>query len=384
MVKENALMSSMAIALREVRKSRRIKRIGSEEGITVKGSKLGFDLDEILHLTDSILPSVETDNSAFINQQDERLRKFLLPVTQEQISEAYTNGLHNYMKLRYRVARKTNPEEKNELKDEDKNRAAISAYTLDFVNSLRMSERLKIKPSRALELARLSYRHDPQAFASLIGEFPSFQQYVVLHAAIYYPAESREFLIKTKRLISELQLKFPEIGEELLTYVATNFPTRAEEYLLELEKLIPKLTEEFPEFAPVDVRMAVIHHSRNPEGFLENARKTYRKVTKEFPDLPDRAHSYSVLRYPLNSVKYLEDFRQILRELEAKFPDFSQYFILQAIYSRFKGAHKLLEDIKLKLSGYKQKYPTATESVLKQAFIFYPSDPETFIEANSK
>ena len=379
----NRPMSSVIEFSRELRKSRNIKKAGIEEKIPIGGA-IGFELEELLSLTTSIVDRMRNENRDQIEQQMAQLNSYLSPLTERDINEAYARGLNNSVKLNYRLHRRLSPERIEELRQEDNIRSIISTFTFDFGYSLRMSKRLEVKPSRALAIAERSYRINPQILINLSSEFPEFKPYVITHAAVYYPMNSHEFLITAQATIKDLVRKFPKTEIELLTYVAVNFPTKAEEYLHELEKLIPKLTNQFSEFSPVDVKLAVIHHSRNPEGFLKTAKKKYKELKREFSDLPERALAFSVLRYPLNPRKYLEDFSILLGELEEDFPDFSHYFITQAIYSRFKGARKFLEDAKLKTNEYKQRYPTATESVLKQACIYYPNNPDAFIEANSK
>ena len=91
---------------------------------------------------------------------------------------------------------------------------------------------MDVFPSTALEIAKLSYRHNPDALLKLTEKFPEFESSIISRAAVYHPKDPEGFLSKVKEALPKLQTQFPDLSEkQIIRALVTHHPADTESYL---------------------------------------------------------------------------------------------------------------------------------------------------------
>ncbi len=179
--------------VKEVVKLRRfIKELSHEEDIALGGSK-GQRLDGILDHTDQVLSQLQEEHYIWISQKRELLADYLSPVKPAVMEEAYRAGLATTVTQEFRTYNRVSKDEAIKLDDSEYLKKVITGYTVDFIRSLRLSERVGINPNTALDIARLSYRYNPTQLIGLIKQYPDINLSAVQTAALNYPKNPLSF-----------------------------------------------------------------------------------------------------------------------------------------------------------------------------------------------
>jgi deoxyadenosine/deoxycytidine kinase len=286
-----------------IRESRFIKEFVKEEGIVSKGSA-GGTLEGIWSTAGEVLISLEKQNKDFVSRERGKIHRYLKDISESDVEESFRNGLDAFLKQQYRLLKKVSPSEVEKLNDKEYLKDTIFSYTFDFIYTLRMAEQMGIYPSTALELARLTYMHNPDIILKLTKQFPEFEIWVITHAAVSNIAPEK-FLTRVQETIPNLQTKFPDFEIGIITYTAVNNPSNPEGFLQKIKDTIPKLQKQFPEFEPWVFTRAAISDPSDPEGFLKIVRQMIPDLQKKFPNAPLKLIKKALVSNPSNPVEYI-------------------------------------------------------------------------------
>src|SRR3990167_1324615 len=253
-----------------VREGRFVKELSSLENVVLVG-QAGQDLEEIFNKTEEVLGEVKTENKEFIRRQRERLGNYMRDIGEEEIEGIFKEGLLTSIKQQYRLFRKISLSEVAKLNDSDFLKKAITSYSFDFFYSLRMAKNMDVFPSTALEIAKLSYRHNPDALLKLTEKFPEFESSIISRAAVYHPKDPEGFLSKVKEALPKLQTQFPEFEASIITRAAVYHPKDPEGFLSKVKEALPKLQTQFPDLSEKQIiRALVTHHPADTESYLKS------------------------------------------------------------------------------------------------------------------
>ena len=215
-----------------VRLRRFIKELSHEEDIALVGVK-GQRLEGILDKTDEILSQLQEEHKDWIEQKRQLFADYLSPVKPAVAEEAYKGGLATTITQEFRTYGKVSKEETIKLDDPEYLRKVITGYTVDFLRSLRISERLGINPNIALDVARLSYHYNPTKLSQLTRQYPDINISALERAALGYPKNPEGFLdsfiVAIDRLTKDPRYK--DLNPGALERAALSYPKNPEGFL---------------------------------------------------------------------------------------------------------------------------------------------------------
>jgi len=154
--------SSSAISqIREPLQLRRfIKELSHEGNIPLDGVR-GKRLEDIIKKSKQVLSELEVEHVDWINEKHQLLEDYLFLIDKQTVKDAYESGLIITIIQEFRTYRNISPDEITKLDDPEYLKNIITSYTIDFLRSLRFSKKLKVNPNIALDIAKLSYHHNP-------------------------------------------------------------------------------------------------------------------------------------------------------------------------------------------------------------------------------
>lgn len=331
----------------QIRDTRNIKKEAKE--ISLFG-RAGKHLESIQNESEKVLKKIEEANLGWIEKKKESLSNYLEGIGWEDIKAQYREGLLKFIKTQYRLFKKEgNVDNVENLYKDSYLEEIIKFYTFDFIISLRNSERLKIAPSTALNIAKLSYHHNPDISLILHKKFPEFEQGDISHAIIHSSLDPEGFLEKAKNKIPELQEKFSDFKPWIISYVVINHPTDTEDFLKEAKGKIHELQKDFPEVGNGIIFSAAIKHPKATRVFLENLLKKTSKLKKDFSEF-NKKQIFRVAASNSSPEEFLQEARKKICELQEKYPDLSLSIINDAVISYPDSTDNYLEKQSLKYS----------------------------------
>ena len=187
----------------------------------------------------------------------------------DDVEEVYRAGLATTITQEFRTYSRVSSEEANKLDDPEYLKGVITGYTVDFLHSLRLSQRLGINLNTALDVARLSYHYNPTKLIQLVRQYPDVNLSVVQTAALGYPKNPEAFLNGFIANVARLKPLYPDLPPSAITIAALNWPNKPEIYLdkirrgeilptVEGETLLPaeELQEVIEDIASTDAPIA--------------------------------------------------------------------------------------------------------------------------------
>ncbi|MCL4393145.1 hypothetical protein M1145_03310 [Patescibacteria group bacterium] len=194
MITHADLLGRLENYLDTIREQRNIKAEGKD--IQRLGGNAGSICEVIYdNLDNRLLPSLKEENSEFIEKYiSPLLEGYLEKIHTDEIKKVYTEGLKIYIKLQYRLYGGKKEKDILYIFNDEYIKNIILSYTHDFVMSIRISEKLGVTPNMALELAKLSYRHNPTILMTLQRKYPDVDDGIIKHAAVNYPTNPEEFI----------------------------------------------------------------------------------------------------------------------------------------------------------------------------------------------
>ena len=171
---------------------RGIKEESREDGINLGGRK-GNALEEILDTVHQEVEQLLSSNASWVQEKIASVREYLKEFSVEEIKVVFFQWLDSSVTQYFRLLRKNDPFS-DTLNDHIFREELIRAFFVDFVLALRSHKGGDITPQMALELARLSYRHNPNSLILLQEQYPDVDPGVIKYAAIHYPSNPSSFI----------------------------------------------------------------------------------------------------------------------------------------------------------------------------------------------
>jgi hypothetical protein len=149
-------------AMKEAARSRRgIKAVSKGNNVYLGGSR-GDTLNALIEQADSLLTAIRAQYAEWVNQKLTTLSSYLESITNSDIELVYKRGLATTLTQEYRVLRSSEGDQSAKLSDPRYVQNVITGYSFEFYRILRTAQRLDIAPHTALQLAQLSYHHNPE------------------------------------------------------------------------------------------------------------------------------------------------------------------------------------------------------------------------------
>ncbi len=257
-----------------IKTSRNIKEESRDNNTIVRG-KRGKNIEKVQANVSKELIDVLSENQDWIDEQKHKIRGILTGIDENEVFQAFKDGLMIFFKQQYRLLtqdQKTSSRHSkaipNVLEDQEYIREQIIAYTFDFIQLLKASIKEGMTPTQALEIASLSYHHNPDVLRELTKKYPEVNEIVINQAIIRYPSNPEKFINYYINKVVELSFKYPDVDQWAINLVALHHTSNPEKTIDRFLKLVPELKSKYP-----DVRITVIKQASlqpNPDSFIED------------------------------------------------------------------------------------------------------------------
>ncbi len=273
-----------------VKLRRTIKGLAHLEDIDLRGRR-GQQLVGILNHTESVLSELRGEYKDWIEQKYElsvknksgeiqKLGDYLAPVGPTVVEEAYQGGLATTITQEFKTYNKESREEVVKLDDPEYLRNVITAYTVEFWHSLRLSQRLEINPDIALDIARLSYHFNPTRLIQLVDKYikhpnPDFYPEVdvnmsVIQAAVLSnPTNPEASLNRFIENVARLQAKYPDLNPSVINSAALSYPKNPDAFIDDYKAATARLQAKYPDLNPSAIERAALNYPKNPDAFID-------------------------------------------------------------------------------------------------------------------
>lgn len=202
---------------------------------------------------------MKIEYAPWIEEKMASLRSYLASVELDVVDQAYMSGLATTITQEFRTFGQVSKDETAKLDDSKYLRELITAYSFDFLRSLRLSERLGVNPNIALDIAQLSYRFNPTRYIELIRNYLDLQRSVITTAALSYPKNPEAFLDRVKEAIAHLIPLYPDLPPNTITVAAVGYPSNPEAFLEKVRRgEKPPLQEEIGAIEEVESLLAEV------------------------------------------------------------------------------------------------------------------------------
>ncbi len=221
-----------------IKESRSQKELAKEQGVGLRGQR-GKYIEEIEQKIKTEVQDLLDENREWINEKKEKVlevisgrdvsdetkkKEVMLDFDDREVFRAFDEGLIIFFKQEYRLMTKDQKREHKATPDNLQNpeyiRKKILAYTFDFIQSLKASQRVGIMPLQALELAKLSYWHNPGLIKKLFEKYPNVDRKVIIAIARRNPSKTEDYIDEYLLRVKEFKIKYPDIDEEVINYIA--------------------------------------------------------------------------------------------------------------------------------------------------------------------
>ena len=252
-----------------IREQRNIKAEGRDIPLSGAIGSIGEEIYD--NLDNTVLPSLREENPKFVKKYiSPLLENYLEEIFSDEVEKTYTEGLKTYIKLQYRLYGGKKENDILDIFTDEYIKDIVLNYTHDFVMSLRISEKSGVTPNMALELARLSYRHNPTILTILQRKYPDVNEGIITRAATHNPRNTEKFIEDVLNKITELKIKYPDVNEGIITRAATHNPTNTEKFIEDVLNKITDLKIKYPDVNEGIITRAAIHNPTNTEKFIED------------------------------------------------------------------------------------------------------------------
>ncbi len=365
---------------KQLKKGREIKDLINAFKVFGGGSK-GIKLEQIQENLSMIATNLESKNREWLEKKFLEFRDYFqeTKITEQKIREYYRKGLETLLTQTFRLYNKEEPTSLSLLENDIFIEDLISAYTYDFIISLRRSEQFQAFPAQALKIAQLSNRLRPNTLFRLEKKFPEFGKSVIQHAAVHNPSNPEGFLRKIQEVIPELEKKFLNFGKSVIQRIAVHNPSNPEGFLRKIQEIILELEKKFLNFGKSVIQHAAVYHPSNPEGFLRKIQEVISELENKFPNFGKSVIQHAAVNNPSNPEEFLRKIQEIILELEKKFLNFGKSVIQYAAVKNPSNPEEFLRKIQEVIPELEKKFPNFGKSVIQYAAVNNPSNPEGFL-----
>jgi hypothetical protein len=288
-----------------IRKNRAIKEESREQTVLLTG-RTGKELDPIVeHIvlqTEQLLSS----NKTWIEEKLRSVREYIGSFSDEEIKNIFFQGLRTHIKQYFRLFKKTDEARLLQFDNEEFGQEIIQSFFVDFVLSLRAYKKQEITPAMALELAAMSYRHNPNSLVELQREFPDVEAGVISRAVLSYPVNPREFINRMKEIITELEIEYPDVERSVISKAAVNYSTKPRAFIERVKKNISELQRDYPDVDLWIIKEVVLTNPTNPKFFIEKVLRIMTELQRDYPDVDIRIIRRTAVHYPSNPRAFIE------------------------------------------------------------------------------
>jgi len=193
----------------------------------------------------------------------------------DDVEEVYRAGLATTITQEFRTYSRVSSEEANKLDDPEYLKGVITGYTVDFLHSLRLSQRLGINLNTALDVARLSYHYNPTKLIQLVRQYPDVNLSVVQTAALGYPKNPEAFLNGFIANVARLaeDPRFSALNPSVINSAALSYPKNPEAFLNGFIANVARLKPLYPDLPPSAITIAALNWPNKPEIYLDKIRR---------------------------------------------------------------------------------------------------------------
>jgi hypothetical protein len=276
---------------------------------------------------------------------------------------------------------------------------------------LRIVERLGITPTTGLEVAKSSYRYNPNEILELKNEFSEFEIWAITNSLIKHrnPRQRLErartalqelkreygvipegilvqvsldtdkphgFVLQLTEKVEKLKEKFPDMLENDLYGIAFSHRADTEDFIAKAQGQQIKLREKYPQTESWLIRRAVFEHPNDPEGFIEKTERVFITLQARYPHVQD-----TIIKKAAAGTKdpdgYIQRVMQLVPQLKAKYVDIPEYFIVYAA-SLFSEPRAYLDKVLLATPELEKQFPRFSRGNILRALYNY-SDVNKFL-----
>jgi hypothetical protein len=230
------------------------------------------------------------------------------------VDEAYRGGLVTTITQEYRTYGKVSREEIDKLDDLQYLKSIITGYTVDFLRSLRLSERAGVNPNTAIDIARLSYHYNPTKLIQLVRQYPDVNLSAVQAAALGYPKNPETFLdgfISNVARLTE-DARYRALPQSVIDRAALSYPKNPEAFLDGFISNVARLTEDarYRALPQSVIDRAALGYPKNPETFLDGFISNVARLTEKYPNISKNIINVAALYFSGNSEAYIEKVKE--------------------------------------------------------------------------
>ncbi len=369
-----------------VKLRRSIKKWSHEEDRALEGSK-GKRLNGILDHTNLVLSELQEEHRDWISQKHELFADYLSPIKPTAVDKAYKVGLGTTITQEFRTHGRVSKEETVKLDDPGYLKGVITGYTVDFFHSLRLSQRLRIHPNIALNIALLSYHYNPTKLTQLISQYPDINLNAVQTAALGYPTNPEAFLNGFIANVARLteDPRFAGLNPSVINSAALGYPKDPEAFLKGFIANVARLAKDprFAELAQSIIDRAALGYSNNPEAFLDGFIANVARLTEDprFAGLNPSVINSAALGYPKDPEAFLKGFIANVAKLKVddRYKGLTQSVIEYATLHNPKSPEGFLDGFIANVARLTVKYP-GLKSTINTTALYFPGNPDAYIE----
>lgn len=252
-------------------------------------------------------------------------------VSRGDVEETFFRGFANFLTAEHRMQKKEGGRTQAQLDDSQYIEQSLKAYFFDFNRSLNISQRLGFTPRQALELARLTYRQNPNILIKLTTQYPNLDLYIIKHAVESYSSDPGKFIEDTLAEIARLSVKYPDTDRQIIKRAAVHNSSNPDAFIDKANRAIERLETKYPDADPFVVKTAAVLYPSAPDTFVEETLSRIKDLTSQYPDVEAHIIKIAAVSYPSDPGKFVEETLERIKRLKSRYPRFARrYYIREA------------------------------------------------------
>ncbi len=359
-----------------IKNSQFIKEFAQSENLKLSGgtpkefTRIELDAQELLK-------QVQSENKEWVEEKLAPLNDYLSEIDEQVLEANFQDGFRLYLKNIYYLFRKVSPQEIAKMEDENYLREVIFTYFFNFIQTVKKMSKDNVAPNTAIEIAKKSYRFNPNDFRKYQNAFPEMETWVILHAMKVY-AEPENFMQDVEIKKTELAQDFPDFEDWIIMRAVVNYPTKSKDYLRNIEKKLPELKKKYPDFSDNNIIYILAVCTTSPEKKLKDLYETLPDLREKYPEFSD-ALLLAIAQKHKQPEIFIEKVRETLGRLEELYPDIPQYTLLKAAVNHPKDPEKWIDNSIKETVELKNIFPNVPSWVLFASATGY-SNPKAIIQ----
>lgn len=253
-----------------VKKSRALKAEASLAGTDLKG-KNTIQFKEFEKEVDNVVDQIIAENNVWIEEQRAKIAGIITGVEESKVWRAFREGLMIFLKQQYKFLTKDYQKGEREIPPELKNpdylKAQISAFTFDFIQSLKRSEKRGDTSIQALQFAKLSFRCDPDTVDRLLRIYENVDPWIVKRFVVRF-SHPENFLNLFIEKREELTDRYPDVSQSVISRILCDNFHQPDEAIRKYLKILSQLKRDYPDTNHWTLSHAALKSPNDPKKFI--------------------------------------------------------------------------------------------------------------------